>query len=311
MSESGGQGLIDRYKKIYSIPVDAEITEEMILQHWELEKGLTKELLKSIPENRWKIFEMCYSKLYKELWWLNQFTGAGRIVQYPLLYKSWVDIIGKPPKKIYEIGSGKGEMIAYLASCGFDCKATEITSERGRKYVLEQSSLSWGNSDGVHLDRFEAIDSYDVVIADQVIEHLHPDDLFEHFKCAFSILSKEGRYILTTPHRYTGPSDISKVFNRDEPIGMHLKEYTYYELKKLLEQAGFKDIYTVLRVPFKVTQLFGIRIKPKVSSTYLDYLCVIENLISILPYPSYRRKASKLLMLILFSPSIFIIAKKT
>ncbi len=312
MTEPRGQELIDRYKKNYNIPADAEIKEEMILRHWELEKRLTEELLTSTPENRWDVFERCYSTLYGELWWLNQFIGTGSTILPSQRYKNWIELIGQPPKKIYEIGSGKGDMITYLASYGFECKATEITRERGKNMLqnLLICNLSWGISDGVHLERFESPDSYDVVISDQVIEHLHPDDLYEHFKGVFSVLSSEGRYIFATPHRYMGPSDVSKVFKCDKPVGMHLKEYTYQELKDLLEQAGFKDICAVLRTPVKIAQLSGIYIKPKASSTYLAYLCAVEKLVSLIPYQSYRRKAAKILILILFSSGIFIIAKK-
>lgn len=164
MIEPRGQELINRYKKNYKMPTDADITEEMILKHWELEKRLTKELLESNPENRWEVFERCYSTLYSELWWLNQFIDAGSTLPPSKRYKNWVELIGQPPKKIYEIGSGKGEMITYLASCGFKCRATEITREHGKKYVPEYSNLSWSISDGVHLERFETSNSYDVVI---------------------------------------------------------------------------------------------------------------------------------------------------
>ena len=310
IEEPRGQELIDRYKRNYNIPTDVEITEEMILAHWELEKRLTKELLESNPENRWEIFERCYSMLYGELWWLNQFIGAGSTVLPSRRYKNWVELIGQPPKNIYEIGSGKGEMMTYLASCGFKCKATEITRERGRKYVSEQPNLSWGISDGVHLEEFEPLNSYDVAISDQVIEHLHPDDLYEHFKGVFSILSSGGKYIFRTPHRYIGPSDVSKVFKCDRPMGMHLKEYTYQELKELVEQAGFKDICAVFSVPTKITQLSGIYIKPRASHIYLVYLCNLEKLISLLPHQRFRRIAAILLICILFFPNIFIIAQK-
>jgi len=288
---------------------DAEITESMISRHWELEKHFKKELLASNPENRWDVFERCYSMLYSELWWLNQFIGTGSIVSSSQRYKNWVELIGQPPQKIYEIGSGKGEMITYLASCGFDCRATEITRERGQKHASENSNLSWVISDGVHLDRFEAPNSYDVVISDQLIEHLHPDDVYEHFLSILSILSNRGRYIFKTPHRYGGPSDISRVFRCDSSMGLHLKEYTYQELKKKLEKAGFKNIKSVLRFPTNIQYLSGIYIKPKASRLYLDYLCVIEKLISLLP-PKIRRKLVRILIFILFYPSIFIIANK-
>ncbi len=309
MKEPRGHVLIDRYKKNYNIPDDAEITEEMILRHWKLEKRLTKELLGSNPKNRWEVFERCYSTLYSELWWLNKFIGAGNTIPPSQRYKNWIDLIGQPPKKIYEVGSGKGEMITYLANCGYKCRATEITRERGQKYASDHPQLSWSISDGVHLERFEDPNSYDVVISDQVIEHLHPDDLYDHFKGVLSILSSRGKYIFVTPHKYVGPSDISRVFKRNKPMGMYLKEYTYQELKELLEQAGFKDIRAVLRIPI-IAQLVGIYIKPKASRTYLLYLCVIEKLISLLPHQTLRRKAARLSSLFLFFPNIFIIAQK-
>lgn len=306
MKEPRGKELIDRYKKNYNISHDVEITEEMILNHWELEKSLTSELSKSNPENRWEVFEKCYNTLYRELWWLNMSINTSNKMLPSQRYKLWVELIGKPPKKIYEVGSGKAELISYLASCGFECKATEITKERGKKYALEYSNLSWGISDGIRLDRFESPGSYDVVISDNVIEHLHPDDIAEHFKNVNSILSSGGRYFIITPHKHMGPADISKIFNYDTPIGMHLKEYTYQEIKNSLEKAGFNDIYAVFHIPIKITQLCGIYIKPKIASTYLNYSCAVEKLISLLPYQSLRRKA----MIFFFIPDIFIVAKK-
>lgn len=137
MMEPRGQKLIDRYKRNYHIPTDAKVTEEMILAHWELKKRLTKELLQSNSENRWEVFERCYTTLYGELWWLNQFISTGSTISPSQRYKNWVELIGQPPKRIYEIGSGRGELITYLASCGFECRATEITRERGKKYVSD------------------------------------------------------------------------------------------------------------------------------------------------------------------------------
>lgn len=69
--EPRGIELINRYKRNYGIPAQAEITEEMILAHWKLEKKLTKELLESQSENRWEVFEKAYTTLYTKLQWLN------------------------------------------------------------------------------------------------------------------------------------------------------------------------------------------------------------------------------------------------
>lgn len=80
--------------------------------------------------------------------------------------------------------------------------------------------------------------SMDVIFSDQLIEHLHPEDTSTHFQMAQFLLRRGGRYIFTTPHRFTGPHDISRYFS-DEAEGFHLKEWTYGDLIPLLQAAGF------------------------------------------------------------------------
>ena len=306
-SEPRGKELIYKYKENYHISKDEAITEEMILKHWELEKNLTRQLLNSNSENRWTIFEECYSNLYNEVKWLNKTENQ---LDKSIFFKNWVNLIGHSPQKVYEIGSGKGELISYLASSGYKCKATEITKERGERNTLNPN-LSWGNSDGIHLDKFEEIDQYNVVISNQVIEHLHPDDLYEHFKGVFSILSSGGRYIFTTPHKFVGPCDISRVFNCDKPEGMHLKEYTFKEIETALLKSGFVDVQAIIMLPSYLYQKLGIHyIRPKKSTVYLRYLCSLEKLICFFKKENPTNISQKLLMLMFFSPVIFIIAKK-
>jgi len=310
MMEPRGQELVDRYKKFFNMSFDAGVTEEMILAHWELEKRSTKELLESIPENRWETFERSYGTLYGELDWLNRLVNASSTLQPSELYRDWIHLIGEPPKRIYEVGSGTGELISYLASCGFECRATEITRERGQKHVSECSNLSWASSDGIHLDEVEAPNSYDVVVSNCVVEHQHPDDLYDHFKGVLSILSSGGSYIFYTPHVCTGPWDISRVFKYDRPIGMHLKEYAYQELKELLAQAGFRETCAVLLVATRTSRFLPLGVKPKASRIYLIYLCFLEKLILLLPRQALRRKAAMLSRAVLFSRGVFIVARK-
>jgi hypothetical protein len=127
--------LIRRYQSNYGISLDSAITEEMILRHWNLEKILRKELLESDANERCDVFAACYSRLYSELDWLNRVTDSQTQELPALRYATWLSVIGKPPQKVYEIGSGKGQLIYYLAQCGFECKATEITRERGARWI--------------------------------------------------------------------------------------------------------------------------------------------------------------------------------
>src|SRR5438552_15929883 len=103
-----GLDIVNRYKKNYSISEESLITKEMVLQHWDLERKLTKELLASTRESRWEVFEKSYTTLYHELAWLNKLVHEKINTSLKLRYSRWVDAIGPSPKKIYEIGSGKG-----------------------------------------------------------------------------------------------------------------------------------------------------------------------------------------------------------
>ncbi len=293
--EPRGEELIRRYKGNYAIADGETVTEEMILAHWELEKALTRELLASAPANRRDTFERCYSRLYAHCEWLNRLTGTrDRVAPAAtpaVKYSLWAREIGKPPKRIYEVGSGRGELITHLASLGHDCTATEITSERGERFTTSTPRLRWELTDGVHLDKYAGSTEYDVVVSDQVIEHLHPDDLSAHFEAAARILRKGGVYLLGTPHRYFGPCDISRVFGTAQPMGMHLREYTFGDLFARMRAAGFAKP----RIPLEPSSLSGFLYRClfpfSPTAGYRSAHRMVEGVVSLLPGQTQRRTA--------------------
>jgi SAM-dependent methyltransferase len=309
-NEPRGQELINRYRWNYGLPMDLDLTEGMILKHWDLEKQLTKQLLESTDDNRWEVFDRCYTTLYSKLEWLNKYIDRDNEIFPEILYKDWAYLIGAPPKKVYEVGSGRGEMISYLTGLGHHCKATEITRERGEKHVSsELDNLEWGVSDGVHFERFESLNTFDFVISNQVIEHMHPDDLAEHCQHVRSILKPTGKYIVCTPHVWHGPADISAVFKYDKAVGMHLKEYTNFEIYNCLKRAGFKKISSVYRAPKILIQYFGLKDIPRVSSVCMVYLFLIEKIFSLIPRIFVDQKIKSIAEHLLLSNNIFIVAK--
>lgn len=257
------QQVVDRYRRNYELGND--IGEYHVRRHWELETALTGKLLRSNRAERWNVFSECYTELYAKLPWLNK----PEIASYD--YSPWSRLIGQK-SRIFEIGSGKAQLLKYLVSVGHDCVATEITTERGAKHAADLTGLTWHQTDGVNLAQFEMAASYDVVISTQVVEHLHPDDILEHFSSAARILKVGGRYIFDTPHAGAGPNDLSLVFDLDRPVCMHLKEYDYLELWTLLKRAGFASVGAVLHRP-------RMRVGPYSSSLFLHYCCAWDWLI--------------------------------
>lgn len=314
--EPRGTELISPYKENAHMPPEAEITEEMILHHWKLEQEIASELRQSTPENRWEVFERCYSRFYSELPWLNQYTGKGDSKPPFERYQDWLAVIGTPPKRVYEIGSGEGEMITYLAEIGFDCRASEITRERGQETVSQGiPNLSWGTSDGIHLEQFEPENHYDVVLSDQVIEHLHPEDIHRHFSSVSRILAPGGFYIFNTPHRFTGPYDISRVFNCDEPKGMHLHEYTFRELVWVAKETGFREVSYVVGHRIRLlAEKFGIKGSAgilRIGKIDLAIVLLAEKILWAVPNSRWRRSSAGLLKKAkLFKNDIFLAARK-
>lgn len=267
MATHSEQNLVDRYKSNYWIPTDVPLTESQCFHHWDLERSFRTELLSSRPQNRREVFTRCYEQLYKELPWL---TVRCREPAQAALH-AWELLLGLPPQRVFEVGSGRGALIHYLAQRGYVCRGSEITQERGERYVSAHENLTWAATDGVNLDAFEESGIYDAVISDQVLEHLHPDDLIPHLRSALHLLRPGGRYLFRTPWFSAGPADVSRIFHARSVQGMHLKEYTYRELHAAALEAGFNRVLAIFQVPNKLPWI-GSRVRISLTYTLLAML---------------------------------------
>ena len=301
MSGLTDQEILQRYRTNYGL--GEEIGLEHVRQHEALERKLTASLLESSPEQRWDVFSKAYTELYQSLPWLN--VSVAEPDAPPVYLSCWARLLPKAAK-VFEIGSGKAVLLRYLSSLGHRCVATEITKERGSKHLPVADGLEWRQTDGVNLTRFEPANSYDVVISTQVMEHFHPDDVLTHFENARAILAKGGSYIFDTPHVSTGPHDLSRVFDEDRAIYMHLKEYSFREIGRLLEQAGFRSVKAVFCI-----KKMGATGPLRKSRLFFLYCCAWDWLEEKLGLnPNQRRKLRGLLRLVFVPSNIWIAAEK-
>jgi SAM-dependent methyltransferase len=133
--------------------------------------------------------------------------------------------------------------------------------------------------DGYHLDVPEA--SVDLAFSYQFLEHLHPDDVAEHFKLIHRVLRPGGAYVFSTPHCFSGPHDISRHFS-DTPSGFHLKEWTYGEMRQVLRAAEFSASYTYR---------FG---KPRLCPVWNAATLAVEKFIGVFPRKLQRRFSARI-----------------
>jgi SAM-dependent methyltransferase len=140
----------------------------------------------------------------------------------------------------------------FLEFAPGDCRlAWKVCEQVGEVLAVDISDQSGGAPaprnfrlivyDGYTLDLSDQC--ADLLFSFQFIEHLHPDDVLLHFQLAHRLLRPGGKYILATPHRFSGPHDVSRFFS-DVPQGFHLKEWTYRELGAVVKAAGFSGWHT-------------------------------------------------------------------
>lgn len=303
--DQNAQDLVARYKRKFHIAADYPLSEEMVRQHWDLERQLARELLESTRENRWDVFERAYTALYKGCPWLNEAEEDATTRDDDLDFKHFMTLLGGP-QDVYEVGSGKARLLRYLAKHGYRCVATEVTRERGEHWIESDSNITWRCCDGVNLAQFEPRDRYDSVISTHVIEHFHPDDVPVHLENVHAILKPGGKYVLSMPHKFAGPMDLSEVFGLDEPICMHLREYTWGETADLLRRAGFDRLEAVYVAPMAVRRRMHIH---GASRAYLAYLRGAEAFLGRLPL-TLKRKLGRVGQLYFFRPEVFMVAHK-
>jgi SAM-dependent methyltransferase len=175
---------------------------------------------------------------------------------------------------VVEFAPGDCEFALELAHHASRVIGVDISDQR-------QRDRNWpGNFELVVYDGYRLptvpSGSIDVIFSDQLLEHLHPNDVHSHLCLCFDLLKPGGRYVLRTPHAGSGPWDVSRYFC-DEPQGFHLKEWTYREIRTALQHAGFDQV----RVAWNARRIC--------LPVPFVYVVAVEWLSSILPKSMCRR----------------------
>lgn len=216
-------------------------TPDQVREHYLIERELADRLKCSTRAER----RVLYRELYNELF--------SRVPRHPGLHgregghimrqvEDWVRLLRRFAHDdgfCVEIGAGDGAVTRELAKYMEKVYALEVSAGRFRRAAGEVSNLEIRIYDGLELPLVPG--SVDLVSSDQVIEHLHPDDVAFHFESIQRALKVPGAYVFRTPHRFSGPHDISRGFS---PVatGLHLREWTNRELVKIIREAGFRTV---------------------------------------------------------------------
>ncbi len=266
---------------------------EQILHHYLVEKNIANKLKIANRKDRIKIYASMYEELFREV------TDHPRLKQRSssvlttranerkfMLIK---DFLNKS-SVFAEFAPGDCSFAMYVAKYVKYSYAIDISDQRANN-IENLSNFKLIIYDGYNLNEIKDA-TIDVAFSDQLIEHLHPEDVCLHFRLISRILKPGGIYIFCTPHAFTGPHDISQYFS-DTPEGFHLKEWTYTELNHIISK--IRDFYFH---PYVIKKRYAIKEMPDI------YFLTMETILSWLPKPYKKAFAARLF------PSIYVAVNK-
>ncbi|MEJ7783948.1 MAG: class I SAM-dependent methyltransferase [Solirubrobacteraceae bacterium] len=211
--------------------------------HYEIERELADRLRESLPRERAALYGVVYDELFR------------RVSDHPQLNdsaadrKRWVEAqiellapLLTPSSSLLEIGAGDCALSLALAPRVREVRALDVSEEIAPEGPTP-ANFSFVLSDGLTMP--VAARSVDLAYSNQLMEHLHPEDAHQQLKEIARSLAPGGQYLCVTPHRFSGPHDVSGFFDR-EATGFHLKEYTVGELCVLLRDSGFEKLQVVV-----------------------------------------------------------------
>jgi SAM-dependent methyltransferase len=211
---------------------------ERIRVHYEVEKELAGRLLRSTRQERTRLFRTLYDELF------------ARVPDHPRLIRretpeasrhaveSRMNLL-RPHldgvRTFVEFAPGDCRLAFEMCHHAENVVGVDISDQCG-SIAGVPANFALRIYDGYNLDMPDQ--SVDMVFSYQFIEHLHPDDVEPHFALVKRLLRPGGAYIFSTPHRFSGPHDVSAYFS-DVPEGFHFKEWTFSEMAQLVTRIGF------------------------------------------------------------------------
>jgi 2-polyprenyl-3-methyl-5-hydroxy-6-metoxy-1,4-benzoquinol methylase len=147
-----------------------------------------------------------------------------------------------PGVTFLEIGTGDGALAFEVARQVKAVYALDV-SEANIRTANQPRNVQLVLSDGASVCVPKR--SIDVAYSNQLMEHLHPDDVVRQLENVVEALAPGGVYLCITPNRLSGPHDISGYFD-SVATGLHLREYTVAELRHLFRGAGFSKVVMIV-----------------------------------------------------------------
>ncbi len=202
-------------------------------------------MAESDPARRLALYREAYSRLYAEF-----LDGDPKRDAFG--WKPYHAAMLRPiarGRTVVDLGCGLGAGATDLARfarrvIGFEVDPSIVERAARRAGALGARNVEFRALRDGRMDMDD--ESVDAVISVDVAEHLHPEDFAALLAESFAALKQGGWMVVVTPHRSTGPHDISQYFlpRGAAAQGLHLREYDFGSLAGALRSAGFRRIAT-------------------------------------------------------------------
>ncbi|MBI2524432.1 MAG: methyltransferase domain-containing protein [Candidatus Rokubacteria bacterium] len=195
------------------------------------------------------------------------------------LVKALARLLG-PTDDVLEVGCGRGYTCLGLAPharsiVGVDVSTPALREAEQLLRAHDIRNVAVRQVAGDELTAAFPAAAFDVAVAIDVYEHLHPEDCRVTLQQIHAVLRPGGTCIVVTPNRIFGPHDITRVLYPEatEPLGFHLNETTYRELLAAMREVGFGRFRTLRTMSRWSTWLWPRRLFGITYPAWVSVLC--------------------------------------
>lgn len=228
--------------------------KELKRLHYEEEKFVAKKVLNMPPfsKERDEYMKSGYDLVSSIMpWYLpsaNISYGANKST-----VKLVCDLIKckKKEKLLYEAGVGTGFSCGYFVKVpNLKIKGCDMLLSDKIKYIMERYANLSLDEENLYCNlRKLSNNSLDYFYADNVFEHLFPDEFPKILHLLSCKMKRDGLVILIIPNRLVGPGDVSRFYLKQGKAaeGFHFMELSYREVIVKFKDYGIFPKYFVWR----------------------------------------------------------------
>jgi 2-polyprenyl-3-methyl-5-hydroxy-6-metoxy-1,4-benzoquinol methylase len=294
--------------------------QEWRQRHYEIERRYARQILETPKgsDERRHVFQRAYSDVIGNIIEVYD-PGCGETKYTDTvvgIVKSLLSLSGKDAAKhatkIFDLGCGSGHLLVALAKDGYNVYGIDVSEA---SIVEAKKDLSpFAKSDQVQngdvLD-YNPPAKFDIIVMDNVIEHLVPDETADILTKCYEMLDEEGYLVVLTPHSFSGPHDISKYFLPfgSKAEGFHLREFSFTDMDESLRHAGFEEVWGF---PFHPRLLGKYNVTPRPSEWAARKSMMLEKVAQRGPLPKLLRlgRVSARMVTALAFPAVAVGVKK-